>query len=341
MADLHELMRAAAATGPDADDLLAGARRSGQRRLRRGRSAVAAGTSTLVAAVAVGAAVLPHRAASRTSGPSATSIGTPVPVPTAATATAAAATATAATATATPATAASSAAVAATSRVHVTPTAPGLPTLSAAALRRLQTAPFFYSREIDASSGVQYTHEEWLGHHIRGRVLDRNGGGSAPPYGVTGSLFALQLTWEELSSVRELALIRRSDTLPATAPESATGRAEQAFRFAPLGGPESPAFVATMFTVLRDLPGVVETANVSDAAGRPGVALEQKGFRYIFSSDHGRVLERDALPQGGCSGHSRWSRQLFVESGPVDNTTETVPAETLPHQPPPSLCPGG
>lgn len=216
-----------------------------------------------------------------------------------------------------------------------------LPTLSASAVHRLQTAPFFYSREIDASGSGQYAHKQWLGHDARGRVVDRSGAGSVPPYGTSGSMFALQLTWEQLSSVTDLALVRKADTLPETAPESAKGRSEQEFRFAPLDGPESPAFVATMFTVLRDLPGVAETANVSDAAGRAGVALEQKDFRYIFSPDHGRLLERDVLPVGGCSTHAPWSRQLFLESGPVDNTTETVPAETLPHQPSASHCPEG
>jgi hypothetical protein len=323
MADLHELMRAAAATGPRPDGLLAEAERSAQRHVRRRRSAAAAGTSALVAAIAVGAAVLPLRDASRTTGSSATSVATPAP----------------ATTTATPATAASSTvvAVAATSGVPVTPTAAGLPTLSAPELRRLQTAPFFYDRLIYADGTVQDTRQTWQGHYARGRMLE----GTTYGTGVAWSSMGSQFTWEQLSTLTDPTALRKVLMVPVQNGESVPYSVEQAFLSAPLDGPVSPGFVAGVFTVLRDLPGVVETTGVTDAGGRPGVALQQKSLRYIFSPDHGRLLERDDLPQGGCSSHAAWDRLLFLESGPVDSTTETVPAETLPLQPSPSLCPGG
>jgi hypothetical protein len=321
MADLHELMRAAAATGPRADGLLAAAQRSGQRHLRRRRSVAAAGTAALVTTIAVGAAVLPHRHASRTTGPSATSVATPTP----------------ATTTATPATAASSTVVAATSGVLLATIAPGLPTPSGSALGRLQTAPFFYDRLIYTDGTVQDARQTWQGHYARGRMLE----GTIYGTGVAWSSMGSHFTWEQLSTLADPVEIRKLLMVPSQNGASAPSAAEQAFQSAPLDGPVSPGFVAGVFTVLRGLPGVVETAGVTDAGGRPGVALEAKSLRYVFSPDHGRLLERDDLPLGGCSSHGAWDRLLFLESGPVDNTIETVPAEALPHQPSPSLCPGG
>jgi hypothetical protein len=215
--------------------------------------------------------------------------------------------------------------------------------MSASGLAALRTAPFYYSRTLTDSSGHQSTQRNWQGRTARGRIDDTLS--AIPPLSTSARAPSGDpMTWADFSTVTDPARIKKW-LYPSTAiPYSVEAARKTAFQFSftMIGDkPTSPAYVAAVFDQLRLIPGVTMTAGVTDSAGRPGVSLLWGNSRFIYSPDHGRLLEEDSLPDGGCDRTPRtgWNRTLYLEAGPVPDNSTTLPEEHTPRQPPADLCP--
>lgn len=117
-----------------------------------------------------------------------------------------------------------------------------------------------------------------------------------------------------------------------------------ALLFARLGdimreSPASPALQSALWAVAANIPGVELIGDVTDAAGRPGVAVQFGADRYVVDPGTGRLLEWYALQPVGATAFSPGpfapgqemevtSRWTILEQGPA----ETAPIPDYPQR---------
>jgi hypothetical protein len=358
MADLHELMREAAATGPRPDGLLAAAQRSGQRRLRRRRSAAAAGTAALVTTIAVSADVISHPATNRTAAPTATSLTTPTPRA-----------ASSAAASALP----SSTTVPATSGVPVTTpagqasTAPSTPgatvsPMSVAAPAALRNAPFYYSRELSEQYGRRIVVKSWLSQ-FDSPVANGGPADSTPEHPVVAvsdkvkMYYGQSITWSDFQTTPSAAQLHLWLYGTAAGSQRYFGKQIQgsvrSYVYAMdtgadlvQGTPATDAFRLSVLAALKQVPGVVVTPQVRDEIGRSGVELTLNAqsagmgtLRDIFDPIDGTLLQSAIYTADGtcASGNLEW-RAVFLEQGIVANVDTVITPLASPALGSPASC---
>lgn len=73
--------------------------------------------------------------------------------------------------------------------------------------------------------------------------------------------------------------------------------------------PAPPALRKALWEVAARVPGVTLVGAVHDSTGRPGVAVERHGNRYVLDPNDGRLLEESS---------SDWT-STYLEQGPADS----------------------
>lgn len=90
--------------------------------------------------------------------------------------------------------------------------------------------------------------------------------------------------------------------------------------------PAPPALRGALWQIASQLDGVRLVGDVTDAAGRPGVALEQtlavgdgtSVHRLVVDPDSGTLLERTETYDGPGTAADTWYRSTYLEQGPAD-----------------------
>jgi hypothetical protein len=206
-------------------------------------------------------------------------------------------------------------------------------------------APFWrtvatYAQEGNGQDGTEHRREIWNARVEPGLLLDE--AVDADPIGLGAAVFAVGGTtvdWDGLTALPTDPVALRSALLDGVPGSS---RTEEDVLFTQITdllveSPASPALRGALWQVASQIGGVRLVGDVTDAAGRPGVALEleltdgdgTEVRRLVVDPDAGTLLERVEVYDGpGTASDTRY-RSTYLEQGPAD---------TLPVQP--QLRPG-
>jgi len=180
-----------------------------------------------------------------------------------------------------------------------------------------QDAAYWRSVSSYVRNGQEVRREIWIGHRDIGVLKDPGVDDGVIPLEVaafpTGGTF---VTWDQLFSLPTDAdaLERRlRDGIHGAGPD------DDSELFVIVGdllreSPAPPALRKALWEVAARIPGIELVGAVTDHAGRPGVAVERRGTRYVLDPSDGRLLEEDS---------TGW-RATYLEQGPA----ETAPAVT-------------
>lgn len=187
-------------------------------------------------------------------------------------------------------------------------------------------APYWYSVvEYWAAATNEVTRREtWTGHTAPGVFIETGSVWNSEPVDTGEALFGPGITWDVLFALptEPVALERdlrgKADSVhpeevtDATMWHSATEML--------MNSPASPALRKALWEVAAQIPGTTLGAAVTDSAGRPGIAVDRDGDRYIVDPDTGRLLEYLGYTT---KAHVDliW-RGTYLEQGPTD----TAPA---------------
>lgn len=157
-------------------------------------------------------------------------------------------------------------------------------------------AAYWHSVSTYERSGSTFRREIWIGHHQIGVLKDP---------GVDSGVIPLEvaqfnggdrgLTWDELyalpteSHALEAAL--RSSYGPDRKQRDLNHRVFTSIGDLLRESPASPALRKALYEVAARLPGVTLVGEVTDRAGRRGVAVEHDGRRLVIDPSDGRLLE--------------------------------------------------
>lgn len=171
-----------------------------------------------------------------------------------------------------------------------------------------------YSRE-----GEDVRREIWIGHHEPGVLKDSgvDTGAVIPldvalfPAGGTG------ITWDGLWDLpTEAGALERElrDGIDGAGPD------DDSELFVIVGdllreSPAPPALRKALWQVAARIPGIELVGEVTDHAGRPGVAVERHGTRYVLDPSDGRLLEESS---------DGW-RATYLEQGPASSAPAADP----------------
>lgn len=131
---------------------------------------------------------------------------------------------------------------------------------------------------------------------------------------------ARALTWDELDALPTDAVALERDLRAGI---DGTSKDDDAV-FVMVGdllreSPASPALRRALWEVAARIPGITLVGDVTDAAGRPGVAVERGPQRYVLDPDDGRLLE-ESMDLGGSV-----FRYTHLEQGPADTAPAAPP----------------
>lgn len=187
--------------------------------------------------------------------------------------------------------------------------------------------------------GTEHHREVWISRSGPGLLLD---GESDQPQGIPEGIPAASFTvggsivdWNGLDSLPTDPVALRTRLLSDTAETSRRPDDVLVTMITDLlvESPASPELRAALWQVVSQVPDVRLVGNVTDTAGRPGVAVEQTvdhgsyGFetrRLVVDTNDGRLLERVDTYDGPAQEVDQTFRQTFLEHGP---------AQELPVQP--------
>ncbi|MCL3859564.1 CU044_5270 family protein [Actinotalea sp. K2] len=137
----------------------------------------------------------------------------------------------------------------------------------------------------------------------------------------------------------ELERILRSDYNPDGASENE--QLWESVKSLLVGTPAPPALRQALWEVTATIPGVELTGRVTDAAGRPGIAVERDDRangrqmeRLVVDPDEGRLLQIEQYTQDGVLA---W-RMTLLEQRPADTAPETDPPICGPGSEPHRSC---
>ena len=184
-----------------------------------------------------------------------------------------------------------------------------------------QDAAYWHSvSSYTGTDGHETRREIWIGHHQIGVLKDPgvDPGAVIPldvalfPGGGTG------ITWDGL-----WALPTDPEQLDAKlrAGIDGAGPDDDSEMFVIVGdllreSPAPPSLRKALWEVAARIPGITLVGDVTDHAGRAGVAVERHGHRYVLDPSDGRLLEEDS---------GDW-RSTYLEQGPA-TTAPTATAD--------------
>jgi hypothetical protein len=184
-------------------------------------------------------------------------------------------------------------------------------------------ASYWHSVSTYVRDGEDVRREVWIGHSTPGVLKDPGVDTGVIPLEVaifpTGSG---GVTWDELWEL---------PTEPGALEDrlrsgiNGAGPDDDSELFVIVGdllreSPAPPALRKALWQVAARVPGIELVGAVTDHAGRPGVAVERHGMRYVVDPDDGRLLEESA---------TGW-RATYLEQGPVESAP---PAPAQQHKP--------
>jgi hypothetical protein len=192
-----------------------------------------------------------------------------------------------------------------------------------------QDAAYWHSVSSYVRDGHQVRREIWIGHHEIGVLKDPGvDQGVVIPLGV--ALFpagAGGVSWDGLwdlpTDPDKLDKLLRSGI-------DGAGPDDDSEMFVIVGdllreSPAPPALRKALWEVAATIPGIELVGEVTDHAGRAGVAVERHGTRYVLDPSDGRLLEE---------GSGDW-KSTYLEQGPAD-TAPAANAEWGTKEPGPS-----
>jgi hypothetical protein len=181
-----------------------------------------------------------------------------------------------------------------------------------------QSAAYWHSvSRHHQGNGPTFTREIWIGHHQPGVLEDGGVDSGVIPLDV--ALFPAGgsgISWDGLWS-----LPTDPDALEHKLRDGidGAGKDDDSELFVIVGdllreSPAPPALRKALWEVAARVPGVRLVGDVTDGAGRSGVAVQRDEQRYVLDPDSGRLLEET---------EGTWS-STYLEQGPAD----TAPAAT-------------
>ena len=187
-------------------------------------------------------------------------------------------------------------------------------------------APYWHSvsQYQDPGRGdAVFVRETWIAHTKIGILIDQ-GVGNGAPIGLGAALFPAggrALTWDELYALPTEPIALERDLRDGIA---GAGQGDDDELFVIVGdllreSPASPALRRALWQVAADIPGITLVGPVTDAAGRPGVAVQRGGQQYVLDPDDGRLLE-ESMDRGGAD-----FRYTYLEQGPADSSPTPPP----------------
>jgi len=176
-----------------------------------------------------------------------------------------------------------------------------------------QDAAYWHSVSSYVRDGQDVRREIWIGHHDIGVLKDPgvDPGVVIPldvavfPAGGSG------ITWDGLWALpTDPAALEHKlrDGIHGAGPD------DDSELFTIVGdllreSPAPPALRKALWEVAARIPGIHLVGDVTDRAGRAGVAVERHGMRYVLDPDDGRLLEEDS---------TGW-RATYLEQGPASS----------------------
>jgi hypothetical protein len=161
--------------------------------------------------------------------------------------------------------------------------------------------------------GGTYRRQIWIGHHDVGVMEDPSVEKGVIPIGVAvfpagGSA----LSWDQLYA---LPTESRALEHELRAGIHGAGPDDNSELYTIVGdllreSPAPPALRRALWEVAARIPGVTVVGEVTDGAGRRGVAVERGGQRYVLDPETGRLLEESET--GGM-------RTTYLEQGPASH----------------------
>lgn len=186
-----------------------------------------------------------------------------------------------------------------------------------------------HAQEGAGQDGAEHRREIWNARVEPGLLLD--GAVDADPIGLGAALFPVggaTVDWDGLTTLPTDPVALRAALLDGL-PESS--RTDDDVLFDQITAllvesPASPALRGALWQVASQVGGVRLVGDVTDAAGRPGVALEltlpagegTEIHRLVVDPDAGTLLERvDVYDGPGTASDTRY-RSTYLEQGPAD-----------------------
>ena len=176
-----------------------------------------------------------------------------------------------------------------------------------------QSAPYWHAvSRHQQGNGPTFTREIWIGHRAPGVLKDPGvDTGVLPlevalfPAGGTG------ISWDGLWSLPTDSGALEQELRAGI---HGAGNGDDSELFVIVGdllreSPAPPALRKALWEVAASIPGVRLVGDVTDGAGRAGVAVERNDQRYVLDPSTGRLLEES---------ESTWST-TYLEQGPADS----------------------
>jgi hypothetical protein len=171
------------------------------------------------------------------------------------------------------------------------------------------------SQHSDGGAGPAVRREIWIGHHDIGVLKDPGVDSGVIPLEVAAfPTGGSSVTWDELWQLPTEPGALESRLRSGI---NGAGPDDDSELFVIVGdllreSPAPPALRRALWQVAARVPGIELVGPVTDHAGRPGVAVERHGTRYVLDPDDGRLLEEDA---------DGW-RATYLEQGPAATAPE-------------------
>jgi hypothetical protein len=165
------------------------------------------------------------------------------------------------------------------------------------------------------NAGHEIRREIWIGHHEIGVLKDSGVDGSDQsviPLDVASfPAWASGITWDGLWQLPTDATALEKHLRAGI---NGAGPDDDSEMFVIVGdllreSPAPPALRKALWEVAARIPGITLVGDVTDHAGRAGVAVERHGTRYVLDPSDGRLLEEDSAD---------W-RSTYLEQGPVSS----------------------
>ena len=183
-------------------------------------------------------------------------------------------------------------------------------------------------QQSDMDEGAVHRREVWIAHTAVGVLIDE-GVDDGATIGLGAAAFPAggrALTWDELYALptEPVALERElRDGIDGA------GRGDDDELFVIVGdllreSPAPPALRRALWQVAAGIPGITLVGHVTDAAGRPGVAVQRGVQRYVLDPADGRLLEEGWV--GDLQDGETWTyRSTYLDQGPAATAPEPPP----------------
>jgi hypothetical protein len=176
-----------------------------------------------------------------------------------------------------------------------------------------QDAAYWHSVSSYVRDGQDVRREIWIGHHEIG-VLKDPGVDTSVVIPLEVALFPAGgsgITWDGLWTLPTEAGALEQKLREGI---NGAGKDDDSELFVIVGdllreSPAPPALRKALWQVAANIPGIELIGDVTDHAGRPGVAVERNGERYVLDPSDGRLLEESS---------TGW-RATYLEQGPADS----------------------